>query len=1555
MPLKLASAPGLLSLQPWAQEVEANRAPVINTYGPEVEKWRQQAWDEMPPQLKQRPDAATLLDKYLYVVKGESGGNDKAVGDGGAAWGLGQSHHIPVGSDSTTQLQDIWRMVANNPDQWTDWGEGATYEGKPFGALGRAPYNGGSGGNVSTGVNLGSAGTTPVNFTKPRITTPDVQQLPQFDTQGQPAITQPDSQVDTQGLPAVENPVVTPNMPNLSGFAPGASSGMGGSGGGGTTGNLQTAAQGIAERGNPLSLYGQANVDVPYVSDAIRSAKPYIERGTDMAFPGQEAAVNLLNKGSSVVGGPHFPTMGEGVAANTPTGALDLAVTAAPFVKPAITGARGAVEASALRGLEPRPSNVLDFPGGRPLISQVRTPSIAGASDESLSLAQKQYQQLRAAGYTDDQIAQTFGQQAVDAGKGGIDTTAQTTARIQVEQDAKGAAAKRVWNKAFDVTHDVDFANSEARKAAAKAPEALPEQKPNVLATDETRQAMQNAMEQARSDQPSPGYTRLYRGDRGSIDPNLPDWQKVDAGRWFTDNKELAQAYGPVHYVDVPTADAAQYHTTLGGRAEGEYLLPPELANTKAALATDEMQQVRDRSRNPQQEAGQSNTEQMGAGDATQEQQQMAGEGTEEYRGKSPSSSENQPLSEEDIFKQANEAAIAKKAESLGVNPEELNPRDRAAATAEVLDRLQKAKPGQSVEDVLTPKAATQSVSEIQAAKAARGGGRYTPEESARLTELRQGGPAADRMRQQSLQQALESMQGKDFGATGEAVQGEVPKGTVQQTALPGIETPPGTKLDSQGGIQPVNSKLPPHEYALKAVGEVLSSPFRFLLYGHEPILKQGKFFALTNRSEAWQALKDMATIAKNPEARKEIQARLNNLPFNRWAIDQGLSKEYQKPLQTVVNDVIDHILGMVNSSESAQGYLESLRKLGFESQAQRDVLLHPGRSADETVKALTDIWNTVGDATGHGVRGGSPGGFNPFFSRQAFAGRLRFFSDPFTQSGSANPLSSGARAIAIREWLSMASLTGTVYGLSAATGNDLNWDLMKTPLGKVQLGESTIDPTGGIQSIVRAGMGISNAILSGKPEQASSVVTQYLRGQLGPPTETALTLLTGQDWSGRQPKLTEVAARLFTPIALRAIMDAVKGNGPIGALIAAPSLGAMDVQTNTLQAARNRESRQQFNKDYADLLQTQKDKIDASTSVKSEMPEPSDIKQGSQDIKAKYDQQENGAIDQFKADKLAALPDGTPVQSMPDAWMKLGLERRAAAEQFQKDNKDTLSGIPENDYKRVTEPYYSEQNIVKQLNGAIDFDATAAKRQDYIDGLSDKPNGNGPSDKAIMQDALLRIEGNKSDAHQKYDKYIAARKAAGYFNIAPDDPKANEKRLALDKANPLQDALNWYWKGGTANTQTVPTLNTAKGVDIALQMAPNRPVNFGGLSRPINQSQQSIAAWQEYGPRIDSYFNNAVPTYRESVAKELFSGQPGFRDYSSLDAVNQGRVNSNILSRVKRDNPELEAALQYFGHTKDADGRYTVSSQAGQALQQIIAKYGGNPPQPGTLFAVRN
>ena len=119
-------------------------------FAPDVERWRSTVAKYAPPEL---------VDKYLWIINYESGGNPGAVGDNGVAIGLTQIHSndsIP-GRPTKAELLDpeynIWYAVSKL--NFSAWGEGTTYNGAVFGALGNHPFPG----DGATNAGNGSGGT----------------------------------------------------------------------------------------------------------------------------------------------------------------------------------------------------------------------------------------------------------------------------------------------------------------------------------------------------------------------------------------------------------------------------------------------------------------------------------------------------------------------------------------------------------------------------------------------------------------------------------------------------------------------------------------------------------------------------------------------------------------------------------------------------------------------------------------------------------------------------------------------------------------------------------------------------------------------------------------------------------------------------------------------------------------------------------------------------------------------------------------------------------------------------------------------------------------------------------------------------------------------------------------------------------------------------------------------------------------------------------------------------------------------------------------------------
>lgn len=141
MVLQLDNVDGNENFQPdWGRHVE-----VLRRYSPAIERWRGEVEANMPESLRRRSDAAQLVDKYLWTMSGENGSGDPTIfHDGGNGYGLmaDRVSRTPPGSPPDVQIRNAWTLVANNPKTWTDWGEGSSYQGQRFGALGViAPYD----------------------------------------------------------------------------------------------------------------------------------------------------------------------------------------------------------------------------------------------------------------------------------------------------------------------------------------------------------------------------------------------------------------------------------------------------------------------------------------------------------------------------------------------------------------------------------------------------------------------------------------------------------------------------------------------------------------------------------------------------------------------------------------------------------------------------------------------------------------------------------------------------------------------------------------------------------------------------------------------------------------------------------------------------------------------------------------------------------------------------------------------------------------------------------------------------------------------------------------------------------------------------------------------------------------------------------------------------------------------------------------------------------------------------------------------------------------------
>lgn len=146
-------------------------------FAPDVERYRHQVEEFFPP---------NVVDKALWAMQGESGGNPEATGDKGVAIGLFQIQsnvnfpNRPSAAwlkNPTNNIRYAAYMYTQAGNKFSDWGDGTNGQGPydpetgrgQFGALGNNPFPGdiGSGTGSLPNSPASGAGAIPVGFPVP--------------------------------------------------------------------------------------------------------------------------------------------------------------------------------------------------------------------------------------------------------------------------------------------------------------------------------------------------------------------------------------------------------------------------------------------------------------------------------------------------------------------------------------------------------------------------------------------------------------------------------------------------------------------------------------------------------------------------------------------------------------------------------------------------------------------------------------------------------------------------------------------------------------------------------------------------------------------------------------------------------------------------------------------------------------------------------------------------------------------------------------------------------------------------------------------------------------------------------------------------------------------------------------------------------------------------------------------------------------------------------------------------------------------------------------------
>jgi len=260
-------------------------------------------------------------------------------------------------------------------------------------------------------------------------------------------------------------------------------------------------------------------------------------------------------------------------------------------------------------------------------------------------------------------------------------------------------------------------------------------------------------------------------------------------------------------------------------------------------------------------------------------------------------------------------------------------------------------------------------------------------------------------------------------------------------------------------------------------------------------------------------------------------------------------------------------VLGQLTKA-SERGYVTFLNKL------RKDIYYNIARKWQGQGKTLNDymeLADLINKGSGRGSLGPlnraspllSAGFFAPRFALSRFQYPLKLFST-----------SPAVRRLAAEEMASFIGAGATMLGFLKFSGlADVELDPRSTDFGKIRIGKTRIDFWAGWQPIVRYAAQIATGdrkASSGFVYDADRLTSigRFVQGKLSPQAGFAIDVLRNQTFLGEElmpatPSM--IRAQVFNrlaPIFIQDVVDAMRGEGLLGGLLAAPAILGVGVQT---------------------------------------------------------------------------------------------------------------------------------------------------------------------------------------------------------------------------------------------------------------------------------------------------------------------------------------------------------------------------------------------------------
>lgn len=379
-------------------------------------------------------------------------------------------------------------------------------------------------------------------------------------------------------------------------------------------------------------------------------------------------------------------------------------------------------------------------------------------------------------------------------------------------------------------------------------------------------------------------------------------------------------------------------------------------------------------------------------------------------------------------------------------------------------------------------------------------------------------------------------------------------------------------------------ARSPWQQKVFRMAGEVVNIPRSLMASIDFPLLRQGMMATLSHPLRTARGIPEMFHSFFSERAaersRYEIDHRPNSALYKQAGLDLtdrhgAISAHEEGFLSRLLGKVpiVGHVT--IASERAYQTTLNRIRADSFDAMAQ--ALATKGRLTAPESKIIANYVNVM---TGRGNLGKAQPAAGllsqVFFAPRWAVSRFQtILGQPlWTSLGEGG---TRARLEVAKEYARAAAGLGVAMGLAAAAGFDLEKDPRSPDFGKMKLGNTRMDLTGGLAGVAtflsritsaskKSPTGkVSSLRASGKfgEDTTADVVGRYVRGKLAPVPGAALDALTGADVTGNPITPGQAAGRLGTPLFAKDVYDALKDLGvPRGVSVSLLGLLGMSMQT---------------------------------------------------------------------------------------------------------------------------------------------------------------------------------------------------------------------------------------------------------------------------------------------------------------------------------------------------------------------------------------------------------